>query len=233
MTQLNLLPDVKMEYLKAQRSRRLVSGVALLASAIAVGLLVLLITVGALQKHHLSDLNKDISSDTAKLQAKPDINKILTVQNQLQSLTGLHSTKPATSRLFDYLNGVTPVNVSISSFTLDLTKQSIEITGTSDSLSSVNTYIDTLKFTTYTTNDNSTAAKAFNNIVLSSFSLTGGGQNPANSAAYSATLSYDPAIFDITKTVKLSVPKKTTTRSDLTNASDLFQASSNPTAGSH
>src|SRR4051794_9960581 len=103
MIQLNLLPDVKLEYIKAQRSRRLVITTSLLISAGAIILLVLLFSVSSLQKKHISDLSKSISKQTTELQQKPQINKILTVQNQLGSLTALHAAKPAAARLVDYL----------------------------------------------------------------------------------------------------------------------------------
>lgn len=224
MIQLNLLPDVKMEYIRAQRARRLVFTVSILATIASVGLLLLLLTVSGLQKKHLNDLSKDISSEGKQLQREPNISKILTVQNQLQSLTSLHSSKPAGARLFGYLNDVTPAKVNISDFKIDFTQQTATITGTSDSLSDVNKYADTLKFTTYTTSDNSSKTPAFSNIVLSSFSLNTGSQAASQAANYTITLSYDPAIFDITKDVKLLVPVLVTTRSQLDQPTDLFQA---------
>lgn len=226
MIQLNLLPDIKMKYLKAQRSRRLVLTVSVLVSAAAVGLLLLLLSFGALQKKHLSDLNRDINSEKSQLQKKPDINKILTVQNQLESLTALHAGKPAAPRLFDYLNELTPASVSITHLTVDFTQQTATINGTADALSSVNKYVDTLKYTTYTTGSNSTPTKAFSNVVLSSFSINssssaGGNVQPAN---YTITVGYDKTIFDITQTVNLSVPSLTTTRLQQDQPTDLFQA---------
>ena len=161
MIQLNLLPDVKLQYIKAERTRGLVLSTAALITAAAIALLILLLVIGGLQKKHISDLNKDIKSNTAKLQSQKDIAKILTVQNQLNSLTALHDSKPAAANLFGYLNGVTPVQVSITSFNIDFTSQTATITGTADSLSSVNKYVDTLKFTTYTTEDSSKPTKAF------------------------------------------------------------------------
>ena len=57
--------------------------------------------------------------------------------------------------------------------------------------------------------------------------------NPAQAASYTITLSFDPTIFDITKTVTLSVPSITTTRSELNQPGDLFESapSSTSTAG--
>jgi Tfp pilus assembly protein PilN len=231
MIQLNLLPDVKLEYIKAQRQRRMVLTLSILISAAAVVILVLMLTVDIAQKKHLSDLTKDIKSESSTLEGEPQIGKILTVQNQLESLTNLHSSKPAASNLFTYMNEVTPASVAINSFDIDFTQQTSTISGTADNLASVNTYVDTLKFTTYTSDSNSTAAPAFSNVVLSAFGLNTSTSAGGQSASYTITLSYDKNIFDITQNAKLSVPKETTTRSALAQPTDLFQAA--PPKGGH
>lgn len=223
MIQLNLLPDVKLEYIKAQRSRSLIISVSVLVTIAAVAILVLLLAVEGLQKKHINDLSRDIGTQSSKLQHEPQINKMLTVQSQLESLTALHAGKPAASRLFDYLNQVTPVQVNISDFKMDFTQQTATVTGTSDSLADVNKYVDTLKFTKYTTDSNKTGTPAFSNVVLSNFSLSTS-QNPSQAATYTINLSYDKNIFDITQNVKLTVPNLTTTRAQIDQPTDLFQA---------
>jgi len=226
MIQLNLLPDIKLAYIKAERTRRLVLSVSFLVAAAAVVILLLLLSVDGLQKKHLSDLNKDIKSESSKLQGEPQIKKILTVQNQLDSLTDLHAQEPAASRLFDYLNEVTPTSVSISDFTIDFTQQTTTITGTSDNLAHVNQYVDTLKYTKYTAGNSSSDSgqPAFGNVVLSSFSLNTGSQDASQAANYTITLSYDQTIFDNTQNIKLQVPKITTTRLSVDQPNDLFKA---------
>jgi len=233
MIQLNLLPDVKLEYIKAQRSRRLVTSSAVLVSLIAIGLLVILLAVSGLQKKHISDLTNDIANQSRQLQQKPQVDKILTVQNQLESLTALHAAKPAASQLFDYLNQVTPTQVNITSFNVDFTAQTMTITGTADALSSVNKYVDTLKFTKYTTDTNDTSTAAFNNVVLSSFGLSSGSHDSTQAATYTVNVAYDPKIFDITQKVSLDVPNLVTTRSNVDQPGDLFKAAPQPVKGSN
>lgn len=231
MIQLNLLPDIKLDYIKAQRSHRLVISIAGVTTIAAVVLLGILLSVSGLQKKHLNDLSKDINSQSTKLSKETDIGKILTVQNQLESLTTLHSGKPAASRLFDYLNQVTPANLDISSFTTDFTLQTASITGSADTISNVNKYVDTLKFTTYDSDSGTKKTPAFSNVVLSSFALTSGQQQAVNHPAnYTITLSYDVNIFDITQKIKLTVPSLVTTRSQLEQPGDLFQAAPTTTA---
>lgn len=233
--QLNLLPAVKMEYIKAQRARRMVISVSSIVTIAALVLLLLLLSVSGLQKKHLSDLNRDISNESSKLKGEPQINKMLTVQNQLSALTQLHAQEPAASKVFTYLNQVTPNSVSITHFNIDFTKQAATITGTSASLANVNQYVDTLKHATYTTKDNNSAQPAFGNVVLSSFSLNTDTSDPSQAANYTLTLSYDPTIFDNTQNVKLTVPKITTTRLTLEQgqaATDLFKVAPSPSTSS-
>ncbi len=224
MMQLNLLPAVKMEYIKAERVRRLVITVSALVTIVAVALLLLLLSVDGLQRKHLGDLTNDIKAEGNKLQHEPQINKMLTVQNQLQSLTDLHASKPAAARLIGYLNQVTPASVNITDFTVDYGQQTATITGTSGSLASVNQYVDTLKNTKYSTDSNNDLQQAFSNVVLSSFSLNTDSQDAGQAANYTISLSYDKPIFDITQNVKLAVPNITTTRLDSNQANDLFKA---------
>ncbi len=235
MIQLNLLPDVKLEYIRTQRSRRLILSVATVVTIIAVILLAGLLVYGHFQKQHLDDLSSDITSASRRLSNQPQISRVLTVQNQLESLTTLHDAKPAVSRLFGYLDQLTPAPVSISSFGIDLTTQTVTITGSADALSSVNKYVDTLKFTTYayTANKVKVTGVAFGNVVLTDFTLKTDEKADAKKkdngpATYTISLAYDPAIFDITNNAKLVVPKLITTRSELEKPTDLFKAAPAP-----
>jgi Tfp pilus assembly protein PilN len=225
MIQLNLLPDVKQQYINAQKQRRMFTSVSVLVMGVAVIILVLLFGYNLALKKHLHDLNKDIADSSQELKSKPNINNILTVQNQLGSLPSLDASKPAASRLFTtYLNELTPSSVAISDFSIDFSGRTITITGTSSSLSNVNQYIDTLKKTTFTTTAYSAKAPAFSNIVLSTFGINTQTSSPSQAASYTITLAYNPTIFNIAESaVTLNVPS-ITTRADVNSPTDLFQA---------
>ena len=218
MIQFNLLPDVKLEYIKARKSKRMVlltsAGITAFSLVVFIGLFTV---VNLLQTKHISDLNRDIKKYTTTLQSTPDLNKTLTVQNQLSSLTMLHEQKPLTSRLIDYLGQLTPAQATISSVKIDYTTNTINLSGNADALSTVNKYVDTLKFTTYTAAGQTNSKKAFSNVVLASFSSSDKG------ISYQVTFAFDPIIFDGTKQVTLVVPKIVSTRSETEKPSDLFQ----------
>lgn len=206
MIQFNLLPDVKQQYVKARQLKRLVVLVSFAVSGVSLFVLILLLlTVDVVQKKSLHDLNANIMSKSSQLQKVPDLDKILTVQNQLTTLTGLHDSKPVSSRLFGYMAQVTPNTVTISKLTIDYSANTLSISGEAPSLDLVNTYTDTLKNTTYTTDaPGSQAVNAFSQVVLSTFGRDSKG------ATYNINLNFDPLIFNSANNVKLAVPSGTT-----------------------
>lgn len=223
MIQFNLLPDVKLEFIRARRMKRTVIMVSATIAASSLVLLVLLfLAVSVFQKKHLNDLSRDITTVSQKLQNTEDLNKVLTVQNQLNSLSGLYDQAPVTSRLFGYLQQITPNAAGISDLNLDFTTNILTIKGTSDSLETVNKFVDTVKFTTYKAADD-TQTKAFKSVVLSNFSRT------QEQSTYEIAIGFDPVIFDNATTItSLTVPTNfITTRSQTESPNELFQSSPN------
>ena len=217
--QFNLLPDIKVQYLKAKRQKHLVVLASVSASLIAVAVFVILLTtVFVLQKKNISDLNKDIKSSSDQLQSVEDLNKILTVQNQLQALPALHDQKVVSSRLADYMAQVTPATISISKLTIDYAQNTIVIAGSTNDLSAINTYTDTLKFTKYKTKNSDEEKSAFSKVVLAGFT------RDIQSATYEIGLEFDPAIFSNSEEVSLAVPQIVTTRSEVAKPTELFQS---------
>lgn len=219
MIQFNLLPDIKIHYLRARRQKHLVLLSSIVVIIASLALLVLLISVVfVLQKKNLSDLNGDIKESSAELSNTPDLNKMLTVQNQLKSLEALHDSKPVATRLFGYVNQATPASASITRLVADYDKFTLGISGTADSLNTVNTFADTLKFTTFhTTSHDSDEKRAFSAVTLSSFG------KGSKSTTYTITMTFDPTIFSEKEDVTLTVPKKITTRSEVEQPAALFQ----------
>ncbi|MGH7142478.1 MAG: PilN domain-containing protein [Candidatus Saccharimonadales bacterium] len=200
MIQFNLLPDVKQVYIKTQRIKRFVIGGSLVISAAAIFIfLVLLFSVYIVQKGNISNLNSTIQTDSNTLKNTPNLSTMLTVQSHLNSLPTLDSQDPAVSRLFGFISQLTPTQATISDLQVDFTQNTTTISGNAPNLEVVNTYVDNLKFTSYTVNGQSSSQNAFSSVVLSSFTL-----NPT-SATYSITLSFDPTIFNNANSVTLNV----------------------------
>lgn len=226
MVQFNLLPSVKLEYIKANRTKRLVTSVAVVVSLIALGVMALLfINVNVVQTRHITNLTNDIDNKVTELEAIDDIDKVLTVQNQLEVLTSLHEKKPAAQRVLPFLSKVTPQTASISQAVVDFEDNTMQISGTADSLATVNKFVDTLKFTKFQEGEDGEEQQAFSEVVLASFSVT------SQEATFEISFKFDPTIYDNTKSIELVVPNIVSTRSQTEKPSDLFKAPAEPANG--
>lgn len=214
--QFNLLPDFKLESLRTSRTRNFVITISFAVAAISLFILLVLAgMVELVQKKQMSDAQKDLNTANSQLGSVSDLNKIVTVQNQLYALSGLHQNKHISSRIFNYLAQLTPTNASIRRLDLDLLQNTMTINGSADSQKTVNTFIDTLKFTTYKVGDNDSPHQAFSSVVETDFSINTGGN-----VSYALNMQFDPKLFanNLTdsqgrrQTPKLTVPSLTTTR---------------------
>lgn len=231
MIQFNLLPDVKQEFIKAQRLKRMVIVSSIVVASFSIFITIMLfMVVNVYQRTQLSSVDKRISENSKKLKETENLDKILTIQNQLNNMTALHESKPAVSRLKDYISAVTPKDVTYAKIELVLslpqnanvtmTENSLTFTGAADSLKTVNQFIDTLKITKYqvitenkddsgkvVSTDKSEEKSAFSNVVLDTFG------RDDKEASFTIKLNFDPAIFDNKTKVSLVVPEIITTRS--------------------
>jgi Tfp pilus assembly protein PilN len=226
MTQFNLLPDVKLEYLKASKIKHLVISVSVIITVAALLLTGLLFSLTSIQKAKINSLNTDIRRQAVAIAGHQNLNQILTIKNQITTLTTLHEQEPDASFLSTYLNQIVPVNASISNLTIDFNADTVTLTGSADSLATVNQLVDSLKFATYTTSLKTGSINAFSSVVLSSFSVNQQGAN------YSITFNFDPTLFNGSANVKLTVPSKVTTRSQLDQPITLFKAPINTSSTS-
>lgn len=131
MIEINLVPDVKQELIKAQRVRASVISIAIVVGIAAVGVVVVLaIWVFAIQAARGLISDNTIKSESEKLSKVEDISNTLTIQNQLSKLSSMHDNKNIDSRLFDILTTINPSapnNVSITNVSLDSSTTTIKL----------------------------------------------------------------------------------------------------------
>ncbi len=131
MIEINLIPDVKQELLRAQRVRSTVVSLAILVGLFAIGLVILLgLWVFGVQTARGALSDKTIKVENAKLIAVQDLSRTLTIQNQLDKLPALHESKHINSRIFDVLTTINPPlpnDVAISKVVLDTTEKTVSI----------------------------------------------------------------------------------------------------------
>lgn len=202
MIQFNLLPDVKIEFIKAKRQKHMITIVAMIVGAVSLGIfLISLFIVMVAQPQLIKSANNKIYGSNEELKKVADINKILTVQNQLTQLTPLHENKPAVSKTFQYLSQVTPKGITLTKLNVDFANSTMTIGGDADSLNTVRIFADTLKLTSFQNDGDEASTRAFKEVVLASFSTGEKG------VSFSITLKFDPTIFKGTESnLQLNVP---------------------------
>jgi len=212
--QLNLLPDVKARYIKAERTRRTAIAISLIVIVASFGLVALMASVVyGVQTVVLKSTNNDIDKLSKQLKETKDIEKMLTVQSQLGSLDTLHNGKTVNSRLFTYLTQIVPSKVQISDVTIDQEAGTAIITGTSDSLESNNVFVDTLKYTKFKTTGSDEQKQAFPEVVLTTFARDDKG------ASFKIGIKYDPDLFSTSaEGIELVLKQGVTTRTTQPNA---------------
>lgn len=134
MIEINLIPDVKQEYLKAQSLRAKVISASILVSLVAVGLIAFLGAYMGTQAVREAVIDKSITDEYNTLvKNNPDLDNIVTIQNQLANITSLNDDKQVTSRILEVLTAINPEapnDVKMTSVNLDPTEQTLSIEAT-------------------------------------------------------------------------------------------------------
>lgn len=222
MVQVNLVPDVKLELIRAQRHRNIVISSAIIIMAASIGVVVLLgITFGA-QLVYEKTVTDSIYKQHDKFVNKPDIKKTVTIQNQLKSIQETHEQKAMTSRIFALISEAsvkdTDNSVSLNSFTIDTTAKTISLVAQTDkrgfdaaevfrkNIEAMKIYYqdansDTVPnefkanpITTLGKDDKSETIAS--DVVLSDLSYSENSEDKRKSVNFRLTFTYNPILFD-------------------------------------
>lgn len=133
MIEINLIPDVKQELIKAQRIRATVISFSILIGIIAAGAVTTLAVYAfPVQSLRNAVVDNDIKKGGEQLANVTDLSKTLTIQNQLTKISSLHDSAPLSSRIFDVLSAIIPPapnDIQISDLSIDSTTNTITIDG--------------------------------------------------------------------------------------------------------
>lgn len=237
MIQLNLLPDVKREYIEAQRSRNTAITICIMVMLGSLAVIALLfVYLNVIQRGQNFLVDRSIDENSAKLQKVEEIDKYLTVQNQLIALPDLHNAKTVYSRLFAYLpvlNPAPPNNVALSKVTIDEEMKTISIEGSAANFAAVNTFKNTLdnaklQYRSAIEGDNETKEEAiFSNITTSEVGISEA-ERGASVVRFKASLSYSEQAFANTITdAIIKVPSLNATNSVQHSPGKIFGGNPN------
>lgn len=191
MIEINLIPDVKQELLRAQRTRSAVVSISIITGIVALSIVALLVIyVFLVQGGRNLLLDNQIKGKNDELSKIEDVSKILTIQNQLQKIAELNETKKLDSRVFDMLQAVVPPGqVQIASLRLDAETTSISIQGRARTYDNVEVFKKTLEgaVVTYTTDDQDQSDQLAKDISLSNVSY---GEDEAGQRVVQFALSF-------------------------------------------
>lgn len=135
MFEINLVPDVKSEMLKAQKVRNIVLFVCAVVVAVAGGVIAILGGIKAGQDITMSGQDDRLEAMSAKINSFDDLDELLTVQKQLNSLNTVSEEKVLLSRIFSVVNVLLPRNgdeISLSELDVDIEKNLIKFDAQAD-----------------------------------------------------------------------------------------------------
>ena len=148
MIEINLIPDVKQELIKARMVRSAVVSGAIITSIIALAIVATLaIYVFGIQTVRNAVADGSIKDGSAKLADVKDLSKILTIQNQLTKINALNDAKSIDSRSFDMLQAIIPPSpnqVQVSSLTIDTATRTVKLDGQTPSYPSLEAFKKTI-----------------------------------------------------------------------------------------
>lgn len=205
MVQFNLLPDVKKEYIKTKRTKRVIASFSFLITSIFVGITILLfLFVRFAQTKNINDLSEDIKTETSRIQSTEDLTRKLTVQNQLTILAPVHEQKPEVSRVFEYVKLFSPETTELTELVVNTTEGTMTIKGSISTLAEANRLVDNIKsvrYITYTSDQEApeTVDELVYEIVNSSVSSSG------EEARFEVDFKYQEEIFDNTVEVVMQL----------------------------
>ncbi len=132
MIQINLIPDIKQEMIRAQKMRNVTITFSIFAGIIAAGIVGTLALILGTQAVAEALTGKAIKDEYGKLADTKDINNALTIQNQLSTISALNDNRTINSRLLDVLAAINPAapnDIKISRVTLDPSQSQLTIEG--------------------------------------------------------------------------------------------------------
>ena len=135
MIQINLIPDVKREYLHAKRMRDVAISLSTFISIVAAGAVGLMLLFLSTQAARELLADRTIEAEYDKLSSVENLSDMVTIQNQLSLISQQHADKSMDSRLFKVLEAINPIapnDVRFTSITLLPEDSTLSLEGQAD-----------------------------------------------------------------------------------------------------
>ncbi len=214
MIEINLIPDVKRELLRAQniRAKVITGSIIIGVSSIAV-VAFLVIYVFTFQSIRNDQADKEINTLGTQLSKVADLSKTLTIQNQLKNISVINASKKIDSRIFNVVEAIIPPepnSVQVSNLVVDADAGIITIDGQAASnYAALEVFQKTIESAKVKFTDASKTKQEVNLATDMSTSNTNYGQDTSGAMVLRFTISfvYAPELFSpASQGVSVSIP---------------------------
>lgn len=129
--EINLVPDVKGEMIKALKLRNFTFFVCIVVAGISVALIVIFASIAGGQQAVVDGKKNTITNLSAKLNSYSDLGDFLTIKNQLSNIGSISDNKKLLSRTFSVVSALLPTGAD----TIRLSELNVDLSGDSPVIS--------------------------------------------------------------------------------------------------
>lgn len=133
--EVNLVPDVKIQMIKALKMRNLVLFICIVVAAASIGVVLILFSIKSGQDIMMASQDKRLDAMSIKLNDYEELDDLVTIQRQLDMISQLSGDKPVLSRVFGALDVVLPQGndvVQLSELRVNLEDNTLRFEGQAD-----------------------------------------------------------------------------------------------------
>lgn len=133
--EINLVPEVKAQMIRAQKMRNLVLFICIVVSVASVGVVLVLFGIKSGQDIAMSNQDKKLNLMSEKLTGYEELGDLVTIQGQLAKLEELTDNKTVLSRVFGAVGAMLPTGgdvVQLSELRVDLEANTLRLDAQAD-----------------------------------------------------------------------------------------------------
>lgn len=114
--EINLVPEVKLQMIKAQKMRNLVLFICIVVSAVSVGVVAVLFSIKSGQDIAMTVQDNRLNKMSVKLAEYDELGNLVAIQSQLEKMGELGEAKTVPSRVFGALGAMVPTGGDVVKF---------------------------------------------------------------------------------------------------------------------
>ncbi|MDO4508281.1 MAG: hypothetical protein Q4B65_02795, partial [Candidatus Saccharibacteria bacterium] len=124
--EINLVPDIKNEMIKALKLRNLIFFICIIVASASVGVSIIFASSAAIQQASADGKKETIKLLSEKINSYDDLDRFLTIRDQLGNISEISEKKQLLSRIFGVLSALLPSGpdqIMISEMNVDLSTE--------------------------------------------------------------------------------------------------------------